>query len=56
MKQPLELHDESPLKCPEDRPRTRFQDRAPQAAWKLSYADTLKGLQRELGLLKATLG
>jgi hypothetical protein len=54
MKHTLELHDETPLKWPEDRPRTRFQDRALQAAWKLSYADTLKGLERELGLLKAT--
>jgi hypothetical protein len=54
MKHTLELHDETPLRWPEDRPRTRFQDRAPQAAWKLSYADTLKGLERELGLLKAT--
>jgi len=50
----LELHDESPLKWPEDRPRTRFQDRDTRAAWKLNYSDTLKGLQRELQLLKAT--
>jgi hypothetical protein len=54
MKTKLEINDQTPLRWPEDRPRTRFQDRAPQAAWKLSYADTLKGLQRELGMLKAT--
>lgn len=54
MKHDLEVHDETPLKWPEDRPRTRFQDRAGQAAWKLPYPDTLKGLQRELTLLKAT--
>lgn len=50
----LEVKDETPLKWPEDRPRVRFQDRKPQAAWKLSYADTLSGLTRELTLLKAT--
>jgi hypothetical protein len=50
----LEVKDETPLKWPEDRPRTRFQDRKPQAAWKLNYADTLVGLTRELHLLKAT--
>lgn len=50
----VELEDRQPLKWPEDRPRTRFQDRKPQAAWKMPYADTLKGLQRELELLKAT--
>jgi hypothetical protein len=50
----LELKDEMPLKWPDDRPRTRFQDREGKAAWKLSYADALKGLERELKLLKAT--
>jgi hypothetical protein len=50
----LEVKDETPLKWPEDRPRTRFQDRQPKAAWKLSYADAMKGLERELALLKAT--
>ncbi|MGH9496008.1 MAG: hypothetical protein ACRD3B_13495 [Candidatus Sulfotelmatobacter sp.] len=50
----LNLEDQSPLKWPEDRPRTRFQDRETRAAWKLSYTDALKGLQRELVLLKAT--
>jgi hypothetical protein len=54
MKLILDLHDEQPLKWPEDRPRTRFQDRKPQAAWKLSYAETLSGLHKELLLLKAT--
>lgn len=54
MKSFTELHDETPLKWPEDRPRTRFQDRKPQAAWKLNYADTLSALHKELLLLKAT--
>lgn len=50
----LDVEDKQPLKWPEDRPRTRFQDRKTQAAWKMAYPDTLKGLQRELELLKAT--
>jgi hypothetical protein len=50
----LELKDETPLKWPEDRPRTRFQDRENKAAWKLNYHDALAGLARELKLLKAT--
>ena len=50
----LEVKDETPLKWPDDRPRTRFQDREPKAAWKLSYQDAMKGLERELKLLKAT--
>lgn len=54
MKSTLEVKDETPLKWPEDRPRTRFQDRDSRAAWKLSYQDTMKGLQRELVLIKAT--
>ena len=50
----LEIEDRTPLKWPEDRPRTRFQDRDSRAAWRLGYADTLKGLHRELLLLRAT--
>lgn len=50
----LEVKDETPLKWPDDRPRTRFQDRENRAAWKLNYQDALKGLERELKLLKAT--
>lgn len=50
----MELHTESPLKWPDDRYRVRFQDRKNQAAWKMPYADTLKGLERELRLAKAT--
>ena len=50
----LEINTESPLRWPEDRPRTRFQDRKPQAAWKMNLADTMRGLWRELTLLKAT--
>lgn len=50
----MEAHDETPLKWPDDRPRIRFQDRKPQAAWKLSYSDTLKALYEELARNKAT--
>lgn len=50
----FEVKDEQPLKWPDDRPRTRFQDRENRAAWKLSFADTMKGLERELKLIKAT--
>lgn len=53
MKQ-LELEDRAPLKWPEDRPRTRFQDRGQNNAWKLNWSDTIRGLHRELSLLKAT--
>lgn len=49
-----EFNIDHPLKWPQDRPRTRFQDRKSQAAWKMSYQDTVKGLQRELQLAKAT--
>lgn len=50
----LEVKVETPLKWPSDRPRTRFQDRKNNAAWKMIYSDTLKGLERELALVKAT--
>lgn len=50
----LEIEDKVPLEWPEDRPRTRFQDRSSQNAWKLSYPDTLKAVTRELELVKAT--
>lgn len=50
----MELHTESPLKWPGDRPRTRFQDRKGQGSWKLTHAETLKALERELRLAKAT--
>ena len=50
----LEVQKEMPLKWPQDRPRTRFQDRKPQAAWKLNLPDTMKALDKELVLLKAT--
>jgi hypothetical protein len=53
-KEKLEILTETPLKWPDDRPRTRFQDRESRAAWKLTYADVMKGLQRELVLIKAT--
>src|SRR5271155_648718 len=54
MKHVLEVHDEVPLKWPSDRPRTRFQDRKPQNAWKLTYSETVKALEREMGLSKVT--
>lgn len=50
----LEVQTEMLLKWPQDRPRIRFQDRKPQGAWKLSYQDTMKGLQLELARAKAT--
>jgi len=51
-----EVHVEHPLKWPPDRPRTRFQDRQPQNAWKLNYQDTLAALEREMRLSKVTYG
>lgn len=50
----MEFKTEQTLKWPDDRPRTRFQDRKKQAAWKMTYSDTLIVLQRELKLAKAT--
>lgn len=50
----MEIQRESNLKWPQDRPRTRFQDRKPQAAWKLNYADTLSALEKEMRLSKVT--
>jgi hypothetical protein len=50
----VEVSTERPLRWPEDRPRTRFQDRKTQAAWKLSQSDTVIALTKELDLLKAT--
>lgn len=50
----LEVVNENKLQWPDDRPRTRFQDRKAQAAWKLTYAQTMEGLVRELRLINAT--
>jgi hypothetical protein len=50
----LEVKVEMPLKWPGDRPRIRFQDRKNNAAWKLTYSDTLKALEKELQLNKVT--
>lgn len=50
----LEVEVKMPLKWPADRPRIRFQDRKVNAAWKLNYADTMKALEKELVLVKAT--
>ena len=54
MKLELEVEDQQPLKWPSDRPRTRFQDRKPQNAWKLNYTATLEALKREMRLSKVT--
>lgn len=50
----LEVQTQAVLKWPEDRPRTRFQDRKPQNAWKLNYHDTLAALEREMRLSNVT--
>jgi hypothetical protein len=50
----LEVEDKVPLQWPEDRSRTRFQDRKQQNAWKLSYTDTMAALEREMRLSKVT--
>lgn len=42
------------LKWPDDRPRTRFQDRKSHAGWKMNYGDTIKALLKELKMVKAT--
>lgn len=50
----MEFEIQQPLHWPEDRPRTRFQDRKGNAAWKGTYQETVKRLQKELKLAKAT--
>lgn len=50
----LEVEKAQPLKWPADRPRTRFQDRKPQNAWKLTYAQAMDALEREMKLSKVT--
>lgn len=50
----MEVEKRQPLKWPEDRPRTRFQDRKPQNAWKLNYSDAMSALEREMKLSKVT--
>lgn len=50
----MEMQVESVLKWPEDRPRTRFQDRKPQNAWKMTEAEVLGALEREMKLSKVT--
>lgn len=50
----MEIDEKQPLNWPNDRQRTRFQDRKAQAAWKLNWSDTMEGLKKELKLLKAT--
>lgn len=51
-----EIHGETkqPLQWPEGQPRTRLNDRKPQAAWKLPYAKTVELLSGELRKLKVT--
>jgi hypothetical protein len=56
MKETLDVKLETPLKWPKDRPRTRFQDRKAQAAWKLDYKSTLAALEREMKLSGVTYG
>lgn len=50
----LEVKHEQPVKWPQDRPRTRFQDRKPQNAWKLDFADSIEALLKEMRLSKVT--
>lgn len=50
----MEFETQQQLKWPEDRPRTRFQDRKGNAQWKLNYADTVKRLKQELQRAKVT--
>jgi hypothetical protein len=45
---------ESPLRWPDSWPRTRFQDRKHQAAWKRTFQESVKVLLKELKLLGAT--
>lgn len=54
MKGEVKAETQIPLKWPEDRPRTRFQDRKPQSSWKMNFADTMRGLERECRLAHAT--
>ena len=50
----MESQSETPLKWPYDRPRTRFQDRKPQNAWKMTLNDSMKALEKEMKLSKVT--
>lgn len=43
-----------PLRWPDDRPRTRLQDRKVQAAWKNDYSKTLGLVEKELKQLHVT--
>jgi len=54
MKEKIEGEVRSPLEWPDDRPRTRLQDRKLQAAWKHDYQKTLELVQKELTLIGAT--
>jgi hypothetical protein len=46
--------DQSPLRWPDGWPRTRFQDRTAQSAWKKTYAQAVEALLKELKRLGAT--
>lgn len=46
-------HEEYPLRWPEGWPRTRLQDRKPQAGWKKTYLQSVDALEKELRRLKA---
>lgn len=53
-KSDMEFDIQTPLKWPGDRPRTRFQDRKTQAAWKMPYSGVMDALKKELRLVGAT--
>lgn len=50
----LEFDVEIPIKWPDDRPRTRFQDRKTNASWKMSQGDVTEKLKDELRKVGAT--
>lgn len=54
MTEKIEGEVRNPLRWPEERPRTRLQDRKVQAAWKHDYEKVLSLVERELALIRAT--
>lgn len=54
MKDKIEGEVRSPLEWPDDRPRTRLQDRKVQAAWKHDYKKVLDLVDAELTRIGAT--
>lgn len=53
-KDKIEGEVRNPLQWPDDRPRTRLQDRKVQAAWKHDYTKVLALVERELTLIRST--